>query len=125
MTLRRVRSLVRLNSINLSPNIIREAAQSLGVVAPSVPIAEVFWNWEVNISGDTRVESAFGPRHLPSHLVKGRPEAVQKFSEFHPKHRLEGFHLKPFDISSILRVVLGNNGVRFFHVSGHVPIESV
>jgi hypothetical protein len=123
MSLRRVRSLVRLNSINLSPDIVGESPQSFGIVAPSIPIAEVFGNREVNVPGG--VPSSVGFGHLPSHLIEAGAETVQEFSKFHSKHGIESFQLKPFDVASVLRVVLGNDGVRFFHVSGHVPIESV
>lgn len=125
MTLRRVRSLVRLNSVNLSPNIIRETPQGFGIVAPSLSITEVFRNREVNVSGSTGIASASRSCQLPSHLVETRPETVKEFSEFHSQHRSETLQLKALDVSSILRVILGNDGVRFFHVGGHVPIESV
>ena len=59
MSLWRVRSLVRLNSINLSPDIMGESPQSVGIAAPSVPTAavrftEVFGNREVNVSRGSR-----------------------------------------------------------------------
>src|SRR5260370_37758611 len=123
MSLRRVRSLVRLNSINLSPNALGESSQSFCVVAPFFPIAEVFGNREVDVSRG--VFACSGLRHLPTHLIEPRPETVQELSEFHPQHRLESSQLKPLDVSSVLRVVLGNNGVRFFHIGRHVPVESV
>ena len=128
MRLRRVRSLVRLNSIDLSSDIMGESPQSVGITTPSVPAAgirftEVFGNREENVS--LEVAPSIGQGHLPSHLIESRAETVEEFSKLHPQHRIKAFQFKPFDISSILRVVLGNDGVRFFHVGGHVPIESV
>ena len=62
---------------------------------------------------------------MPTHLVQAGSETVEELSKFHSQHGLEGFQLKPLDVASILRVVLGNDGVRVFHVSGHMPIESI
>ena len=128
MTLRRTRCFVRLKSINLSPNVVGESPQSFGVVAPSVPtasipFAKVFGNWEVDVFRG--ISPSIGHGHLPSHLIETRPETVQELSKFHSQHRVEGFQLEPLDVSSVLRVILGDDGVRFFHVGGHVPIESV
>ncbi len=61
---------------------------------------------------------------LPSHLVQTGPETIQELSQFACEHGIEGFQLKPFDVASILRVVLANDGVRFFHVGGHVPLKA-
>jgi hypothetical protein len=128
MSLRRVRSLVRLNSINLSSNVMRESPQSIGITTPSVPTAgisftEVFGERKENVP--LEIAPSIGQCHLPSHLIESRAETVEEFSKLHPQHGIETFQFKPFDIASILRVVLGNDGVRFFHVGGHVPIESV
>jgi hypothetical protein len=128
MTLRRTRSFVRLKSINLSPNVVGESPQGFGVVAPSVPtasipFAEVFGNREVDVF--RRISPSIGHGHLPSHLIETRPETVQELSKFHSQHRVEGFQSEPLDVSSVLRVILGDDGVRFFHVGGHMPIESV
>lgn len=128
MTLRPTRSFVRLKSVNLSSNVVGESPQGFGVVAPSVPtasipFAEVFGNREVDVFRG--ISPSIGDGHLPSHLIETRPEAVQELSKFHSQHRVEGFQLEPLDVSSVLRVIFGDDGVRFFHVGGHVPIESV
>jgi hypothetical protein len=123
MSLRRIRSLVRLNSINLSPDIVRESPQRTSIIAPSTLVDEVLGNGEVNISRGILPSS--GRCELPSHLVKTRPETVKEFAEFHPDNGVERFHLKPFDVASVARIVLANDGVRFFHVGGHMPVQSV
>lgn len=117
MSLRCVRSHVRLNSINLCSNIVRESLQSSSVTAPSIPTAlislvEAFGNGEVDVS--MAIPPSIGQSQLPRHLVETGPETVQEFSKLHCQNGIEDFKLKPFDVSLTVRVVLGNDAVRFF-----------
>ncbi len=123
MSLRRVRSLVRLNSIKLFRNVARKQSESVTVPLGIFRIGDVTEDREVNVA--RRIAPSVRERELPSHLVQTGPETVQELSKFHSKHGIEGFEFKPLDVSSILRVVLSDHGVWFFHVSGHVPIKSV
>jgi hypothetical protein len=123
MSLRHARSLMRLHTVNLSPNIIRESSQGVGIAAPSIAITEVFGNREVDFF--RVIWPGYGLGHLPSHLVETRTETVQEFSELQPQYGVESFQFNPFDVASVLRVVLGNDSVWFFHVGGHIPVESV
>lgn len=123
MILRRIRSLVRLQSVNFFRDVIREEPESPSVISSPVGVAQVFRNREVNVSG--KISPSIGIGQLPSHLVEARPEAVQELPEFHPHNRLEGLSFVPLDVSSIVRFVLADDGVRFLHISGHVPVESV
>jgi len=123
MVLRRVRSLVRLNSIDLFRNIIRKPTQSLGIVISSAPSIEVLGDREVDVP--RRVSSRFGLSQLPCHLVETGPKAVEELPKLHSEDRIEALKLKPFDVSSVIRVVLGDDGVRFFHVGRHMPVESI
>ena len=123
MSLRRVRSLVRLDSIKLFRNVAREQSESVTIPFGVTWFGNVSEDREVNVA--RRIAPSIRESELPSHLVQAGSETVQEFSEFHSQHGLDGFQLKPSDVSSVLRVVLGNDGVRFLHVGGHMPIESV
>src|SRR5579864_1571047 len=123
MGLRRVRSLVRLNSIKLFRNVDREQSESVTVPLGIFGFGDVTEDREVNVA--RRIASSVRERELPSHLVETGPETVQELSKFHSKHGIEGFEFKSLDVSSVLRVVLSDHGVWFLHVSGHVPIKSV
>ena len=123
MVLRRVRSFVRLKSVNLFRNVIREEAERLGITFRSVAVTNVLVDREIDVLRE--VASRVRLRHLPSHLVETGPETVQELSELHSKHRLESLQLKPLDVSSVFRIIPADYGVRFFHVGGHMPVESV
>ena len=128
VSLWRVRSLVRLNSIYLSPNILGELPQSCGIVAPSVPTAsvplpKVFGNREVDVSQGSPASRWAWPFAKP--FDRGQTLDSIGIPRVPFPVRSQAFQFKPLDVASIIRVVLSNDGVRFSHVGGHVPIKSV
>jgi hypothetical protein len=123
MILYRSRSPVRLQSVDFFRNVIGEKIEGLTIASFQVGRVKVPEDREVNVPRG--ISPSIGLGHLPSHLIETRSQTVQELPEFHAHGGVKGFTVKPLDVSSVQRVILANDGVRFFHVSGHVPIESI
>lgn len=122
MTLRRVNSIVRLQSVNFFRNISGEEAQDVRVTLPPIS-SEVIKEGKTDIA--VEIPTCGRQSQLPSHLVKARTQTVEKLPEHHSKVGLEAFKVVPLDVASILRVILANDGIRFFTPRTDKPIESV
>lgn len=121
MILRRARSLVGLKCINLCRNLGGEQAQNSSISFQPIT-SEIIKNGELNVSCGISPSGRIS--QLPSHLVETRTETIEELSQFHAPNRIERFSLSPLDMSSILGVVLANDGIRFFHMSGHMPLKA-
>jgi hypothetical protein len=123
MVLRRTTSLVRLNCVNLSGDFIGKQLEPALITPKPVGLRDIGDDREVNIPFGVLPRS--GERELPSKLIESGTETIQELSQEHSNNDVHRLHLRPADISRILRILLCDDGVRVFKVNVEFPIESI
>src|SRR5258708_26516923 len=120
MVLSSARSLVRLKSVNLLLDIIREPVQSPSVVLPILAVGDSLENREGQDGRE--ILSGCRSRNLPSELVKSGTKVIEELPEQHPYNGVHSPQLTPVDVPRIRSILLPDHGVGLLYKSAQAPL---